>query len=132
MGYWTVKLTCGCEINWEEPARTGDLPHIGHYAWCDKHGDQEIADVEPRQWVWAEALLTPEEPRQHPSPYGGYQAGEYLKVAWDTRSASWMYWFEGVSPSGLAFETDAVDGFASAEEALNAGLEQAEQARASS
>jgi hypothetical protein len=128
MGYWTVKLTCGCEISWEEPHRGGDLPCVGHYAWCPVHGDQQISDVEPDVWVWREVLLTPDEPHQHPSPYGGYQAGEYLVIAWDAHEGTWAYWFEGVSPEGLAFETDTIHGFASAEEALEAGLEQAREA----
>ena len=131
MAYWNVTLTCGCQVGWEEPHRGGDLPYIGHYAWCPVHQDSEISDVEPRTWIWREVLLTPDEPRQHPSPYGGYQAGEYLKVAWDACCGSWMYWFEGVSPDGLAFETDFVDGFPSAEEALAAGLQQAESAEKS-
>jgi hypothetical protein len=87
-----------------------------------------VADVTPRHWIWREVLLTPEEPRQHPSPYGGHQAGEYLLVAWDAYSGSWEYWYEGVDRNGVAFETDGIDGFASAEEALEAGLEQAREA----
>lgn len=125
-GYWNVRLSCGCQTGWEEPQRGGDLPCLGHYAWCPAHGDQEVSDVEPGVWVWREVLLTPDEPRQ--SSHGAYRAGEYLIVAWDARSGTWEYWYEGVSPSGLAFETDAVDGFSSAEEALEAGLEQAREA----
>jgi len=129
MGYWAVTLRCGCKTGWEEPHHSGDLPYVGHYAWCPTHGDQEISDVEPRQWVWREVLLSPEEPRQSSSPYGGHRAGEYLAVAWDTTTGTWAYWFEGVSPDGLAFETDTIDGFASAQEALEAGLGLAERAR---
>jgi hypothetical protein len=52
-------------------------------------------------------------------------------VEWDTRTGTWQYFYHGVSSDGVAFETDAVDGFASADEALEAGLDQAERARES-
>jgi hypothetical protein len=110
-------------------SRSGDLPCVGHYAWCPIHQDSEISDVEPRVWTWREVLVSPDRPRQ--SAKGAYQAGEYLVVEWDTRTGTWQYFYHGVSSDGVAFETDAVDGFASADEALEAGLDQAERARES-
>lgn len=43
-GQWgqTVQLSCGCEVEWGGPGAE-DCPFPGHYAYCPKHGDSEIA-----------------------------------------------------------------------------------------
>jgi len=120
MSYWKVRLDCGCDSSWEEPGMSSDMPYVGHYAWCERHGDVTVAEVEPARWDWNSFTLSPDEPAQSGSPYGGWTAGDKVVVFWDTRDGSWGYCFYGVSRDGLAYESDDVTGFESAEAALEA------------
>lgn len=60
------------------------------------------------------------EPAQSPSPYGGWTAGDKGTVFYDEGSSSWGYVLHGIGPTGLAYESEDVTGFASADEALAA------------
>ena len=58
-----VRLTCGCEVSWKDWDADGDYPYIGHWAFCPKHEDQEVAEVDPDDYepvrVGKEIQLSP-------------------------------------------------------------------------
>jgi|GEM_PF-1577000 len=120
---FTIELECGCEMGWEMPGRWADMPYVGHYVWCERHGDTRIAAVDPDRWDYDTFTLSEHEPRQSGSPYGGWTAGDEVTVFWDANDGSWGYCFHGVSQDGLAYEADDVLGFESADAALQAATE---------
>ena len=117
---WEVGLDCGCDSDWEDVAPGGDLPYVGHYAWCPTHGDTTVSRIDPERADFEHVLLSEQEPAQSGSPYGGFTAGDKVAIFWDAYDGSWGYCFYGVSQDGLAYESDDVTGFESAEAALEA------------
>ncbi len=116
-------LECGHKLDWRETPLdvAPHLPHEGAIAYCAIcEADQEIAEVEPQKWIIEIETLSETEPRQTPCPPSGmaWQAGDEVIVFYDTRSGTYGYCFSGVSPDGLAYESDDVTGFTSPEEAL--------------
>jgi hypothetical protein len=108
MGYWRIRLTCGCRCGWEEPSRNGDLPGQGQNAYCPEHGHVSIRRVFPRVWIWREIPLSPDQD---------------LVIAWDAQDCTWAFWTETKGPSDEVFTGPVTDGFESAADALAAAVE---------
>jgi hypothetical protein len=126
----TVTLECGCEVEWQDWGGAGeeDFPWIGHYAWCEKHGDTEVAYLDPADYNVIEAysyVIHGDGGHQTDAGASGmaYAVGTRLHV-WkrpDTDGTTgWWYCFSGVSEDGNAYESDDVGPFENLAEALEA------------
>ena len=124
MAAFTMTLECGHEDQWNEEPGAGGGPYNGLPTYCSQCGeDQLIEECAPCQYTMETITLTDTEPQQSPSPYGGYTAGTQVTIFYDTTDGTYGYCFSGVGDTGLYAESDDVTGFASAEEAQQAAID---------
>lgn len=79
--------------------------------------------VDSRKYIIDVIQLSDTAPSQTPSSPSGmaYTEGDELVVFFDPEADAFGYHLEGVGPTGCAYETDDVGGFASADDAEAAG-----------
>lgn len=124
MAAFTMTLECGHEMQWQEEPGSGGGPVVGNAVYCAGCSvDQLIEECDPRQFSVETITLTDTEPQQSASPYGGYTVGTKATIFYDTNNGTYGYCFHGVGDSGLYSESDDVTGFASADEAKAAAIE---------